>query len=553
MLDSLAEALTSRELLLVLDNVEHLAAAAASFVDLLARAPRLTLLVTSRVVLHVSGEHVFPVDPLADSAAVDLFEQRARSLRSDFRVTPENGGAVKEICRRVDRLPLAIELAAARVRTLRPDALLERLGQRLTVLTGGPRDLPARQQTLRATLEWSVRLLSDEERDVLSRLAVFPAGATLEAGESVCGADLDTLAALVDHNLVRRLDVADETRFTLPETIREYADEVLGDDRFELEVAVAEYLAQLVERAVLRGPGSEVWLPRIDAELDNLRAAFATARTIADPELELRLVGGLWRYWWNRGLLTEGRSRIEAALARADGPATAARALALAGAAGLAYSQGDNAAAKQLAALAVPCAQACGSLFDESSALIVLAVTANAEGDRDAARAHLERSKDIKRVLGLEPLVEMINLGLVALDSGEYHAAIELYDEVAAVHRRDANTEGIGFASLNLGLARYRIGEFGLARADFEEARAAFEQIGFRAQVANALLGLSALDSAEKQFDVAAERLGRASMELGEIGWGEAFAPELASEVEAEARNALGDEGFERAFAAGRL
>jgi predicted ATPase len=279
LLDVLAESLRPRELLLVLDNVEHLRPATSSFVELLARAPRLTLLVTSRAVLHVSGEHVFPVDPLGEDAAVELFEQRARALRPEFRVTAENDGVVREICRRVDRLPLAIELAAARIRTLRADALLDRLGQRLSVLTGGPRDLPARQQTLRATLEWSVRLLSDDERRVLARLAVFPAGATVEASEQVCGADLDTLTALVDHSLVRRVDTADETRFSLLETIREYAEEVLGDERAETEHALAEHLAALVERAVLRGPGSEVWLPRLDAELDNLRAAFAGERS----------------------------------------------------------------------------------------------------------------------------------------------------------------------------------------------------------------------------------------------------------------------------------
>ena len=228
-LDTLAAAVSNRELLVVLDNVEHLRSATPSLVELLARVPRLVLLVTSRAVLHLTGEHVFPVSPLDDDAA-RLFQQRARALQSDFEVTAENEGVVREICGRVDGLPLAIELAAAWIRSLTPSALLERLEQRLTVLTGGPHDLPARQQTLREAIDWSVGLLTDDERTALARLSVLRAGATVEAAEAVCETRLDVLSTLIDHHLVRRTVTRGGSRLWLLETIHEYAAELLVAD-----------------------------------------------------------------------------------------------------------------------------------------------------------------------------------------------------------------------------------------------------------------------------------------------------------------------------------
>lgn len=228
-LDSLAASLEPLELLLVLDNAEHVRAAAPAYAELVARAPRLRVVVTSRSVLHLSGEHVYPVPPLADDDAVELFRVRARALDPDFDLTTEGWRDVLEICRGVDFLPLGVELAAGRIRTLTPRALRERLVRRLSVLTGGPRDLPARQQTLRATLDWSVGLLEEEERRALTRLSVFPGGCTIDAAEAICGAGLEALSTLVDHNLVRRVDTGGEPRFVLLETIREYASEHLDE------------------------------------------------------------------------------------------------------------------------------------------------------------------------------------------------------------------------------------------------------------------------------------------------------------------------------------
>ena len=263
----------------------------------------------------------------------------AASSSQSFGRTEVNDTEVREICRRLDGLPLAIELAAARIRTLTPRDLVERLGERLALLTSGPRDLPARQQTLRETIDWSVGLLSDAERRVLARLAVFPAGATLEAAEAVCGAGVDSLAALVDGNVVRRVDANGDSRFGLLETIREFALEQLGDDRDETERALALHMLDLVEQA----HATMTDRPRLDGAarrgLDNLRLALDVAAR-EDSDLELRLAGGLWRYWWTRGYLDEGLVRLEAVIGR-ETEESPARVRAVRGAAGLAWSLGD--------------------------------------------------------------------------------------------------------------------------------------------------------------------------------------------------------------------
>jgi predicted ATPase/DNA-binding SARP family transcriptional activator len=552
--EALATALAALDLLLVVDNAEHLREAAPLYVELLARAPRLTLLVTSRAVLHVTGEHVFPVGPLPEDEAVELFSQRARAADRTFALSPSNEEDVREVCRRVDGLPLAIELAAARVRTLAPRALRERLDERLAVLTGGPRDLPARQQTLRETVDWSVDLLDDRARTVLGRLAVFPGGATLEAAEAVCDADLDTLAALVDDHLVLRDDTHSEARFGMLETIREYALELLGRERAEVELALAEFLARLVDDLglshPLRWPSA---VERLYPELDNLRVALAAAAASDDGDLFLRLAGGLWRFWWVRGPATEGLEWIERALAGDAGPATAVRATALRGGAGLAWSKGDLERAKALAEAAIPVAVEVGAKEDEGSAHTVLGIVANNEGDHVRARMHHERSLQITEELGIEPVVEKLNLGVVALDAGEHHAAMELFEDVLASHRRNGRPAGIGFALLNLGLVRHVLGEHAASRRDFEEARVCFEEIGFHSHVAYALQGLAAAEASEARFAEAARLLGRARHVLDTAGTPEdAFAAELVEETKAGARAALGDEAFEAEYRGGR-
>jgi predicted ATPase len=552
-LEKLADALRTRELLLVLDNAEHLRAAAPFFAELIARAPRLTLLVTSRAVLHVSGEHVFPVQPLGDEAALELFEQRARALAPGFSVTEENGADVREICRQVDRLPLAIELAAARIRVLTPRALVLRLSERLSVLTGGPHDLPARQQTLRETIDWSVDRLAERERLVLARLAVFRGGATLAAAEAVCGADLDTLAALVDNSLVRRAETGGEPRFELLETIREYALELLGGERAATELRMGEHLADVVAAVEVEARDSAAALERLDAELDNVRAAIEAAAAADDADLELRLAGGLWRYCWVRGLSAEGLRRIRSALGRAGGPRTVARARALQGGAGLAWSLGDFECAKELARAAIPVAAEVGSVWDEIAANTVLGVVANNEDDREAAQRHHRRSMELSEQIGLEPLPQKLNLGIVALDSGEYDEARGLFEDVLVHHRRAGNDAGIGFALINLGVVHHTLGDHGASLAAFREAGERFERVGFRVHVAHALQGFAAYEASEGRFQESAHLLGRARAELDEVGASETdFASDMVGWTKQRATEALGAEAFEEAYAAGR-
>jgi predicted ATPase/DNA-binding SARP family transcriptional activator len=552
LLDTLVDAVRGRELLVVVDNAEHLRTAARSYPELVARAPRLTLVVTSRAVLHVTGEHVVPVAPLDDDAAVELFGQRARALQPAFEVTKENEHEVRAICRRVDCLPLAVELAAARIPLLTPRLLLARLSESLNILTSGPTDLPARQQTLRETLDWSVGLLDAREREVLGRLAVFPGGATIEGAEDVCGADLDVLATLVDHNLVRRADVNGEPRFGMLETVREYAFELLGDDRPAVERSLAENLAALVDSAELRGPEQATWLVRLDAELDNLRAALARASATGDGEVGLRLAGGLWLYWFIRGSLGEGLGYIEGALARGSAKPTAARARALRGGAGLAYGRGDFERATDLATEAVAVARHVGSKRDEMAGSTILGVVATRRREFDAARGHLRRSAALEQEITGEVVDAKVNLANLELEAGEFEAAATLLEDAVAIRRRPGQFAELGTALLNLGLARYRLGEHERAQASFEEARESFAGIGFEAHVAHARQGLAACAAATGRFDEAAALLGRAAAELAELGWSDDdFDPTLAAEVEAGTRRALGDVAFDETYAVG--
>jgi predicted ATPase/class 3 adenylate cyclase len=336
----LAERIGDARLLLLFDNFEHLVEAAAALAALLSSCPNLTLLVTSREALRIGGEHEYVVDPLRDAEAVALFETRALAARRDFAAN----GEIRQICRRLDNLPLAIELAAARVKVLSPHALLERLEQRLPVLAGGARDAPERQRTLRATIEWSYDLLTDAEQCLFARLAVFRGGCTLEAAEAVADADLDLLQSLVDKSLVRQRD----DRFWMLETIREYAVDRLeaSGEADELRRRHAEYFVSVAELAEphVRLDSLE-WLNRLEAEHDNLRAALDRLDAAGDVGRLLHLAGSLWRFWYNKSHLTEGRRRLEGVL-DADGGPTAARAKALIGVAVMALNLGDTDAAR---------------------------------------------------------------------------------------------------------------------------------------------------------------------------------------------------------------
>ncbi|MGH2600996.1 MAG: ATP-binding protein, partial [Dehalococcoidia bacterium] len=383
---SLVEALRGRHMLLVLDNCEQVLAAAPYVAGLLAACPKLKLLATSREPLHLRWEQEIPVPPLAlpnlaDPPLVDhlatvpavaLFVQQAQAVKPDFTLTERNAQAVATICVRLDGLPLAIELAAARIHLLPPNALLARLTHRLALLTGGAHDLPARQRTLRDTIAWSYELLSPPEQTLFRRLAVFAGGWTLEAADDVCGLweqgtgnreqspplhpvpsedILDVLSQLVEQSLVVAQDDGDDVRYRLLETIREYALEKLtaaGEDARARDRHLA-YVASVAAAAAPEmewGAAGLTWLKRLDRERDNLDAALSWAATAGDVAAGQQMTAALWRFWWQRGRFTEGRRWYDWALGLPAEPSVRARLLARAGQ--LAYWQGDMPAAQRL-------------------------------------------------------------------------------------------------------------------------------------------------------------------------------------------------------------
>ncbi len=369
--ERLKEYLREQRVLLLLDNFEQVAGGAMQVVDLLATCQKLRVLVTSRAVLHVRAEHEYAVSPLAlpDPAhlpdlvalqhysAVALFLERARATQSDFQLTTANASAIAEICVHLDGLPLAIELAAARVKLLPPPALLKRLSTRLAVLTGGLLDVPARQQTLRTTIAWSYQLLDAAEQRLFRSLAVFRGGCSLSAAEVVCGAEndasgealavLDSAASLINKSLLRQAEQEkEEPRLVMLETIREYAWEALATSagaEATQRTHAAYYLAFAEEAEPgLAGAGRGRWLEYLQQESENLRAALAWLVQHNEQEAALRLAGALWRFWWMRGHLSEGRTQLARALAESRGEvATTVRAKALCAAGALAGVQGD--------------------------------------------------------------------------------------------------------------------------------------------------------------------------------------------------------------------
>jgi non-specific serine/threonine protein kinase len=405
---SLAAFLADRRVLLVLDNFEQVIDAAPLVSDLLARCPALSVLVTSRTPLRLYGERVYgvpplalpdleqhsPPDQLARIEAVRLFVERAQAVRSDFTLTPDNAAAVAGVCARLDGLPLAIELAAARSRLLSPQALLDRLDRRLPLLVGGPRDAPVRQQTLRDTIAWSHDLLGPEEQRLFGQLSVFVGGWVIAAAEAVCDADLDMLtghAALVDHSLVRQVELDDGTSwFTMLETIREFAHERLAasGDANHLHQRLAGYLRQHFEAIWLDWGNANAtrWLRQCERERDNLRSALAWA-VVHDPETALRLTVAVVSYWWQRGQFSEARRWFELGLRPADRVSDAARANALVYAGMMATEQGDVVEGQRLAEEGLALARLLGA--DETAALGLVVLARIAVQTQDLVHAAL--------------------------------------------------------------------------------------------------------------------------------------------------------------------
>jgi predicted ATPase/class 3 adenylate cyclase len=394
--DGLADHLADKSLLVLFDNFEHVVEAAPRLSELLVSCPNVRLLVTSRELHRVPGEQAYPVPPLEPEEGTELFVARARAALPTFAAS----AAVPELCARLENLPLALELAAARVRVLSPEQLVDRLSQRLDLLKAG-RGVDPRQQTLRATIEWSHELLSEHEQRLFARLAVFVGGCTLESAEAVCDADLDTLESLVDKSLVR---VRDGDRFWMLETIREYAAERLaGSGEAEmLQRRHAEHFLALGEEAEpnTRAYSGE-WIGRLEQEHDNLRAAFDHLVASGENELVLQLAGALSDFWHYAGHVTEGRHRLESALQGQERP-TAARARALTGAATMAYRSGDVPAARSIAEQALELHRGFGDLHSAALDLNVLCVASIEDGELERAQQLAEESLALFREVGDE-------------------------------------------------------------------------------------------------------------------------------------------------------
>jgi predicted ATPase len=521
------EYLESRRVLLVLDNFEHLLEGRTVVLELLQRCPHVTALVTSRAPLRLQAERRVVVGPLATPAAMDdlslamiqaspavqLFVERARAVAADFSLTPSNAGAVAGICRRLDGLPLAIELAAARVRLLAPSSLLGRLERRLAVLTGGGPDLPRRQQTLRATLEWSVELLQPSERAVFRRLAVFAGGWSVNAAEAVAAvavltdADaLDALQALVDTSLIQRAaERADEPRFVMLETVREYALEQLeahGESAEPCRRHAAHYLA-LAELAEpeLRGADQRRWFDRLDRELDNLRVALAWARSSHELELGLRLAIALAVFCEERGHVREGSDWLQMLLqaVAADTPVTAhlarLRARALATTAWLAFMRGDYERAAPLAEESLARWQQLGEVGNSPLALHALAYVARRDGDLERQNALFEQSLALSRSEGdTHGAAEVLSwLGTQQRAQGDLDGATALLEESLRLYRTTGTLGGIAYVLLHLGgVARARQ-DAARAQALFEESLALYASLGDSSDVAYATCALAAL------------------------------------------------------------
>jgi predicted ATPase len=438
--DGLADHIAERNMLLLLDNLEQVIEAAPGVASLVEACPNLRVLVTSRELLRVRGEVEYPVLPLAEPDAVELFCARSR-LPADE--------TIAELCRRLDDLPLAIELAAARAGVLSPKQILERLSSRLDLLKGG-RDADPRQQTLRATIEWSYDLLAPEEQRLFARLAVFRGGCTLESAEEVAKADLDTLQSLVDKSLVRHRD----DRFWMLETIREFASERLDDSGVfdDLSRRHAEHFLALAEEAYPHLTGSpKEWLDRLEAEHDNNRAAMDRFEAWGDVQSALRLAASLYRFWYMRGHLAEGSRRLENLL-RADERPTTARANALNGASVMASNTGDLATAKLRAEDALDLHRRLGDAWGAAYAVFMLGVIASEEGDFETASRLMEESIGRFRELGDEhyTLVSIDNLAWTSSQLGDLERAKALHEEELPLARAAGNerTEAMALGGL---------------------------------------------------------------------------------------------------------
>ncbi|MGB3717189.1 MAG: LuxR C-terminal-related transcriptional regulator [Candidatus Promineifilaceae bacterium] len=618
-LDSLKEYLQNRQVLLLLDNFEQIITAAPLLTELLSACARLQLLVTSREALRVRGEQEFLLSPLAlpDQPAIEtlhqypsiaLFVQRAQAVQLEFRLTQQNAAAVAEVCAHLDGLPLAIELAAARIKLFPPQAMLERLQESpLQLLRGGARDLPARQQTLRRAVQWSYDLLEDEEQRAFRWFSVFVGGSTLEAVQAVLGplTSVDVLGSLVSKSLLRQIETNDAPRFEMLETLREFGWEQLTQTA-ELEAARRAHAACYASRAEeaephLVGVDQKAWLRRLEVEQDNLRAALHWAIENHEGELAKRMAGALQPFWFARGRWSEGRRWLEESLAMDSGatPDRAVRAKVLYRAGVLARFQGDFARARMFCEQSLALYRALADKAGVLMALVQLGRIGRFQDDQKATKAFLSEAASL-----IEALPDsVVKAGAysdmaIAKDLGAspYSPETARYlAESERIHRAFNNQAGLALAATLQASRALLEGDYALAASRFDEAERLAMELGDDRLHSRVAVSRVMLDVHEGDFATARRRLEDVLQQAGNRGdhhlsselkilagilhrqglavwsvrvfgladaWastGQASAEEAVLEqyfltggIRAEVRAQLGDEAFAREIAAGR-
>lgn len=570
---TLKRALVQRDMLLLLDNFEHVMAAAPLVSELLTASPGLKVMVTSRESLHLSGEHEYTVPPLSlppveapsiqtvsDSEAVSLFVQRVQQLLPRFALNADNAQAIADICRRLDGLPLAIELAAARCKLLTPQALLTRLDSRLTVLSGGMRDAPARQRTLRATLEWGFDLLDDEEKTLFARLAVFRGGCSLDAVEAVCGHDLsvdvlDGLASLLDKSLLQQKETpAGEPRFLMLETIHEYAWECLetSGETDAVRWRHARYFVELAERAEpeLRMAPQIRWFQRFGLEQDNVRGVLEWSLSAGDVSLGVRLAAALWLFWYAYGHHAEGQQWTQRLLVRLSEVSEEHHARFLLGAGNMAMTS-DARTAMPLFVRALDISRRLG---DRLSAAWVLAHLAVGIGDDEAMRT-AEEALELFRALGYQPgIAYALNVvGEIARFRGDDLRAREAYEESLDVCFQTGETRRVAILYFNLAFLAQHEGDHTGALTATRQALQIAREMQNRGEMAWCLPIIAGSLAALGQPQRAARLLGASESFLERIGAFNMPADRQEFDrIRAQVTADLGDAAFEATLAEGR-
>jgi predicted ATPase len=544
--DGLVDHIQERELLLLLDNVEQVVEAAPELASLVEACPNLKLLVTSRELLRVRGEVEYPVLPLAEPEAVELFCARARA---------EPDETVRDLCRALDNLPLALELAAARTALFSPKQLLERLSQRLDLLKGG-RDADPRQQTLRATIEWSYELLSEADQALFARLSVFSGGCTYEAAEEVAWADPDTLQSLLDKSLLRKRETMLEPRYWMLETIREYASKKLeAAEADEVRQRQAAYFLDLAEEAYPHLTGSpKQWLDRLEAEHDNLRAALDHFGATGDTQFALQLAGALWKFWNMRGHVAEGSRRLESVLL-SDTLSTPARARALNGATAMLLRAGDSATARDPAERALALQKELGDRWGIANSVLLLGNVEAQDEHFEAARELFEDALHRFEDLGDEHYVLLATrlIAWMCYELGDRDRARALHEDVVR-HARAVGNQRMEATSLGA-LSEYALndGRVDEAIPMLTESTRIYRDLGERLEFAINLCRFARAVVLRGRPETAAVLLGASDALIADAGASfEYWVADMNDVTTALVRDALDEGVFAKAWEKGR-